>query len=1392
MKRAVGMTERRAAGAAAGGQVRGYLSMHPRHDMGTGQGFHTLQYYYQLPEYMQHRDHKQLRPVELDETNTSEMTREEERIQRLKVMNWRAKMAADGQVDATPMWDAQRADGTGTTRREWSAAQAVEYQLQKGAAPGALDGGMERAIVDPHGVLDAANPLEAAWRVAASARPAATSFRQLLQAGTALNELSARFKQLSMQPFPEAGLDFPAITGALSRGLMDKTQQGNGVGGHRDMLKFLYSLADACASAAPADEFFGHLAMLAALEGKADWFAGEWNHRLTDELSEGSFAKLAAGYGKEGGKGFWEATVDAPEFHPDFVSHVHAMLALTADEVKEMAPKLQAAFEEYGQVFERRLERERRAGARPARHIAAEADWIAVAREYFVQPYMVWAETGDPLAGYTAPEGDGAAEWQDEQDALQAVLDMKVGNFIFSEWLRWEYIGQFVVAEKLALAAAQAAEEAAELGEDEPASKEPTIVNPHADVALASRLANYTFPSAFRSLADDNMHHLKATHRFLYPKVTADDATEAPPFFHFMRCLVNHTNIPFYNTGMGEGFTLSSRAVESFARTGAFVDLPTLPPLAANVCDVTGVVGRMMMDGRDYSLPDSASTAREGVRRVVQAEGLLTALRRAAPAAAARGEGLDLARWAAEDVAAGVGHLRRVIKKEIDAAAERPPNPKDVAVDGAGAWACGTSRVLKWQWEPSADYKAKCPTPEQKATALTEFLTEQAGHVAALDDPAQMAKLALEKVDSYSDEPDKNINTRSDRPEWPFTKLYLKKQHEAREQAFHRRFGVADQHPVKLVLYRKNTAGLAAMAERRAAVAAFVKENAGADNEAGRLAAILQNVQRYVVDDHAEQLAHVSGLSPVEAELLRRLTETDELQTLLAAGTHISKAGADASDALWSFQCDLHELADQTVGNTGTRRVRLPFTRDGVKVEDGTYRVGVVGLSADGEWLCEGVSEEFAVVNTLDSLVDGYASSRRGGRPQLRDVDGRRCLMPVDEVPAFIEYLREDEKTPLEFDLATETRVGGDIIVLRTSSGPEAVVHTDVLKAQLAEDFHRDEAAQDPVNRAANSMAAQQKVVFTRLHPGATRREWVKAKPAHDAFCAANPGWWSYDDEAAHPEMWKAAGKADTPDAAQRHFDRKAAGLFTDHNTPLASARYEGLGYVSQLEINDVAVRLRAAVPYDPSDKRDSITFRDAASGNTVTVAVKDGRLYVDEQMALTVDFSEPKWAVSFGDDAEYKLPRSAQGEEALGALAHLATTAKVDHNIPADVSLQLHHYADICQEVINGAHTAHCTFADAVSGRGAAAVGEVALSQEAARELPTVVKAWQDASSIHAEAPPMGLKQYRRRFDSWQLNSGKGRYDHSPTKDRQWQHPYEDNPTVYGYDHTQSPFSAL
>ena len=142
-------------------------------------------------------------------------------------------------------------------------------------------------------------------------------------------------------------------------------------------------------------------------------------------------------------------------------------------------------------------------------------------------------------------------------------------------------------------------------------------------------------------------------------------------------------------------------------------------------------------------------------------------------------------------------------------------------------------------------------------------------------------------------------------------------------------------------------------------------------------------------------------------------------------------------------------------------------------------------------------------------------------------------------------------------------------------------------------------------------------------------------------------------------------------------------------------------------------------------------------------------------------------------------------GVQILGQLKTLCANTSVECDIPDEISLQLHHLAGICADAINGAHTNHCVLSQVLRNefdyKEKDRVGiDKPIPQKTTEEqvqLPTEIRCWKDASSGVSQHTPIGLAIRRRRFDSWQLNSGKGRFDVSPTRDNRWEHPIEENP---------------
>ena len=181
-------------------------------------------------------------------------------------------------------------------------------------------------------------------------------------------------------------------------------------------------------------------------------------------------------------------------------------------------------------------------------------------------------------------------------------------------------------------------------------------------------------------------------------------------------------------------------------------------------------------------------------------------------------------------------------------------------------------------------------------------------------------------------------------------------------------------------------------------------------------------------------------------------------------------------------------------------------------LDDGTYRVGIAGLGAEGEWVTEASSKEFEVKNTADTLVEGFLRKGRPGGRHLKEVGGRQVLLPAVEVKQALEYFKTNEEFPVSLDLAMESRIGADIINVEG----KPFVHVDVLKADLMYDHHREEHKAAPIQRYLDSQTVLQKALFAARHPGCTPKEQAQLFPnfAKQYFGQEkNIGWLSHDDE---------------------------------------------------------------------------------------------------------------------------------------------------------------------------------------------------------------------------------------------------------------------------------------
>ncbi|KAJ9443019.1 hypothetical protein DIPPA_33428 [Diplonema papillatum] len=355
------------------------------------------------------------------------------------------------------------------------------------------------------------------------------------------------------------------------------------------------------------------------------------------------------------------------------------------------------------------------------------------------------------------------------------------------------------------------------------------------------------------------------------------------------------------------------------------------------------------------------------------------------------------------------------------------------------------------------------------------------------------------------------------------------------------------------------------------------------------------------------------------------------------------------------------------------------------------------------------------------------------------------------------------------------------------------VLHLDVLKQSIRRDYHREEAAKDPMLAFAERNNALRKAVWHAMHPGASGTEWAEQRDAY--LATEEPGWWTHDPDLT--ANWKPQSVADV-NPASRYLDRKLCNLYTDDATPLASARYEGTGFVSKLTISPGARKVRVPLHEEPASADSKSVSVRAVAGDDIVVGLQDKSLVWRTGESDAFPVSEVAWSeidnlLRLGDK-HFELHPATSTETVLCRIRDLAREAGVPCTIPNQIPLGLHHLAAICKEVVNSAHTKHCFLAEALQRRYASGPcgNAFRVAEDEVHFLPTVLNAWEEAGSPAADSPPTGLAIQRRRFDSWQLNSGKGRYDYSPTKDEQWKHPIEENPVVYGFQDVQEPMSTL
>eukprot|EP01062_Namystynia_karyoxenos_P059002 TRINITY_DN50426_c0_g1_i1.p1 TRINITY_DN50426_c0_g1~~TRINITY_DN50426_c0_g1_i1.p1 ORF type:complete len:1476 (+),score=435.18 TRINITY_DN50426_c0_g1_i1:74-4429(+) len=1435
----------RGVSAATRRQRRGFINLWASPDKDTVPSQDALYQYYKLPEYMKHMDHKQRRPIALDDTNVPGLSREEERVQRIRLLKWRAQMRSSGRAAGAaaaglPEWERFDAAGRGVLRADWSAAQGMEAALRRGERPddAGFTDNAEAAAVDPWGVLaaeDADERHERALQAVGSEAPpqeGAVPRWDAVLAGLPQEEL--RSLQQTYQRFsggdvlPPLG-DLGALHKGLSAWLAGSGEPVTSLQGMRELLALHGRLMQ---QALPGDDCAAAWRALTEVEQHIDWTRAEWNARLDGEgLPEAALADAIRAYGGGGPRRFWESLLDASALRGDCAVHTRAVLSMTAEQLGEAEKKARALWREVAAELWQRLRREVASGKREAPWGGGGAEWASVAEDYFLKPWAAARESADALAAFA---DDGSSEYQSELDRLGELYDTPLpGGTTFGEWVRWEMAEAWTVPAQLG-----------ERGRGPPAAR-----------ALGERLSRMEWRGFCDSIMDD---HVVRNAAFM-PLLTGK-SSDGVPVLLYLRRLTLLSNVPGFNAEVPAVTAAAQRAAAAAASAGPAAQLPQHGAALDHVgaYDAAGAVALMCERPGGCDTPHAYAAAKAEARADAQAAALVSHLERLEPGLLQHADGRRWLRMAVEDTQWAIGHLRRCVRSEQRRMPKRVENVKIVGGASEGEWNRGTSRTVEWKWNPYGPQAQA--DPEQAGRQRVDLLKEQQeelrriakqGVDELLKLPERDQKLA-ESADTSKVDP-VLLRRRWAELDWAWVKQATEWRHERERAELEAGLSAAGQHPVHVALYRKATDQVEARKKRWEELRRLHAEaEASPIAERARAAAIAQCARAWAVEQFRASAAHYSPLRE-EFEVLRRI-EQGELDRMLDSGEHLSEGAAEAAGELWEYVCGLEEGGDFVTPNTGNLSVRLPFRRGSEFPYDvaappppgGTHKVVVQALTADGSFLCSGESAEFEVVDSVDALVEQYVSTGRAGRPPLGRASekGPKELLPVAEVPALLEFLKSPQRNPpLEFDLASETAIGNDTVYAVQPGGDggmrpaaEPCVHLNVLRYELRADHHREERARDPLAQWALRHEGRQRVAWARAHPGATEEEWAAVRDRELARCAdEQAGWWAHDPDAEVPP---ALDPLDPLDCTQADYlTRKAVCLWHDgtaaardeYSDGLVAARYEGAGYVSQLTIDPdrCSVAKRIAVP-EPQEEVSTVQWVEPGSGNECTIERDDGSKITfrcrkagappGEEKQQTLDrvrYREghlgPEIVLDTSGKSSAVLPVDGLAE-IIGGLRSLTraaddcATVPARHQLPTEMAgkATLRQIAGLCLEAINDAHTGLCRAHDAALGpleraaaqrRLQAYSGAVYDTQEAQRRallLPTVLRAWEDAGSPAAAAAPTGVAVARRRFDSWQLYSGQGRYDESPVQGEEWQHPIEEGPVQYHYDRQSKPLQTM
>ena len=1151
-------------------QRRSYLNLYPKPDSGTANPSSFAQFYYRLPDYATHKDHKQVRDPKLDKSNTDELTRDEERRQRTQIMSWRKEMEEKGEPESLPKWNSKDEHDLGLFREHWSGAQLLEYYLRSGRIPQNLPSAEEeKAKVDPHGILSSDNPLDVAFKSLPHYKPGQMSFRQAIPPHE-LQQLSSRYQRLTSSQFSVNGFDFPEIVENLSKSLRT-------TGSFLEANKFLSDLCEATASGYACDELLQQLKINTKIESKYEWFSAEFNHRIQPEelLTDEALPKLADAYSEGGPKGFWEALINEHEIDPSFKSHLKVFLNLSKDEILSTLTQIEHLYGDYAAILEKRYNRLVSAGNFDPTNPILKAKLV-------LSEVQEWALKGDS----SGEKKDDDDDWEIERLDIQSIMDKNISptgkdEIPLSEWLRWHFIDQFILPQKL------------------------DVYEP--ELLLAARFANLPFYEAVQSLISDHISHIRTVFEYLYTSTSG-----SVPFYQFLRCLINCSNIPNYNLNMTTSFFNAQKAMQRYLESGSF-SKEIISSGDEDVTDLSAQIAELFLKNRsrDWSNSNSSSNSREQIRKDASAWAIVRQLRLGDASYQNQNLAIDLVKSHVKDIETCVGILRRKataeMESELNSGSEEHFEIKNVKITTENNTAEGGKQYeVTWDWTPSSVYGVSKPSLEKKEQIYADYVSSQTSAANRISDDNNLIDDVMTHINSIDGTDEMDDNRTETRREWAVVKSYHKHLQNKALKEIEVNYEVENEYPVHVVLLKQSDDSLLTeLIDSRENINAISQSN---NPEDLRLHTIIDNVGKYIVNSHLEKSEHLFGSD----EVATRLAESIANGTLSSLTSSTDKL----SDAIKVDSWDAVKVL-KTSSNTGSTNIVLPLS------QTGQYKIAIYS----DDFAKVGESEVFSINTNMNQYVDEYIKSQRSGKPPLSELDGKRVLLIPEEVPEIIKFLKTKG---IYFTLQSETELGSDIIGLASdipqSSGTMPFVHIDVLKYQLANMFSTN--PNSPIDEFISRNAPLLKQFWEIQNPGSSMLEWIKSKPSLTEMMTSNSHFWfAYDREL----LETAAG-----DRSQ-YLDTKIANLATNGGTPLATAQYEGTGYVSSLVLNEDIKRMRVPLNTDlTSDSTTAIQFTDRLNDQIVEITETDSSLHLSVQgskeVVTSVRFNERRWGLELGE----------------------------------------------------------------------------------------------------------------------------------------------------------------